>query len=162
MLSGTFSVRHFYEEGNVGHLIIRVHIIFSGKSVFSQHMTVVRGQNHQSILIQPIFLQGIEETAQPPVRHGHGRQIAFPQMAYGLLRFCDRRIPRPVELLSAVIVPIQFMVGVRCIERFMRVERLNHQKEIIRSPVLLGPAAGGQEGGRSRICFLPARIFLPV
>ena len=47
-------------------------------------MTVI----HEGILIQPIFLQGIEETAQPLlVRHGHGRQIAFPQMAYGL-RFC--------------------------------------------------------------------------
>ena len=80
LFSGTFSIWHFHEERDMGHLIIRMHIILTGKSVFSQHMAVIRSQDHQCPIIQPVLLQSVEKMPQPPIRHGHSGQITVPKM----------------------------------------------------------------------------------
>ena len=137
------------DQGNADDLVVQRHDVLHPEVVLGQHGPVVRSEHDQGVFPQPEFVEGIEDPADPVVRHRKQAGVALPDVVDGLGRFAHFIVAGPVEEGSVVIVLVHGPVLIGAIERLVGIEDLDLEEPVVGRPVRLQPLDGRLGGFRS-------------
>ena len=140
------AARETHHERDVGQLVVAVHVVLAGKTVFAQQMAVIGGENDQGVIVVSGFLELVDQATEPFVSHGQRGAIAVLEMFDGLFGFGHGAIGRAIETRPVVVVAIEIQIFLRRIERLMRIEHLDLQEVIVLILVVFDPVTGSSEG----------------
>ena len=128
----------------------RLHLVDIGGRA-AQEVPVVGGHHHQGVVEHVVGLERVDELAEPAVGHRDERLVAALDVGFRLGRHVrvghalvqgDLKVVAVEPLLAAV----HLHVLVRHVKGLMRVERLDHEEEVVVPLVVLDPIACGLEG----------------
>ena len=80
------------EQRNMNQLLVGRHEIFRRKSVFPQHMAVIRRHHNEGFIIYPRILKLLNKRSKPVIHHGQRCRILIPQMFHCLRSLLIKRL----------------------------------------------------------------------